>query len=105
MADATPAPTGWASLKSLTPYHWFVFIVCCLAWDMDCMDQQLFVLARRPAMNDLVAKVKPDDPRLPDFTKALKERAANEGKPTPTDEQVVGALRNADIQSAAGWAT
>ena len=52
MADAArpvPARTGWASLKDLTGYQWFVFIVCCLAWDMDCMDQQLFALARRPA--------------------------------------------------------
>lgn len=40
----------------LTGYQWFVFIVCCLAWDMDCMDQQLFVVGRRPAMQELVAK-------------------------------------------------
>ena len=50
-AAAPPLPllaprTGWASLKDLTPYQWFVFIVCCLAWDLDCLDQQLFVLAR-----------------------------------------------------------
>ena len=55
----TPAPlpsthAGWASLRELSGYHWFVFVVCCLAWDMDCMDQQLFNLARRPAMIDLV---------------------------------------------------
>ncbi len=57
---SAPAPvgprTGWASLKDLTPYHWFVFVVCCLAWDLDCMDQQLFVLARDPALSALMHK-------------------------------------------------
>ncbi|MGL6074022.1 MAG: MFS transporter [Fimbriiglobus sp.] len=57
MADNSspaPAPTGWASLKLLTRYQWFVFIVCCLAWDLDCLDQQLFVLARDPAIASLM---------------------------------------------------
>ena len=39
--------TPW--YKTLTRYQWFVFVVCCLAWDLDCLDQQLFVLARDPA--------------------------------------------------------
>src|SRR5688572_12451590 len=99
---SAPAPTGWASLKLLTPYQWFVFIVCCLAWDMDCMDQQLFVLARRPAMESLVPAVKKDDPRFEQFKKDMVEKA--EGKPV-SDEKVLAALRNADIGSAAGWAT
>src|SRR6184192_496901 len=60
-AAATPAvaPTasrGWASLRELTAAHWFVFVVCCLAWDLDCMDQQLFVLARDPALSTLMHK-------------------------------------------------
>lgn len=55
--DASPTPrTGWASLRDLTGYHWFVFIVCCLAWDLDCMDQQLFVLARQPALATVMNK-------------------------------------------------
>ena len=49
-SESSSARTGWGSLRQLTGYQWFVFIVCCLAWDMDCMDQQLFALARRPAM-------------------------------------------------------
>ena len=48
--------SGWSSLLDLTPYHWFVFIICCLAWDLDCMDQQLFVLARVPAVTELYGK-------------------------------------------------
>lgn len=59
MPDAlstAPPRTGWASLKDLNRYQWFVFIVCCLAWDLDCLDQQLFVLARDPAIASLVGK-------------------------------------------------
>ncbi|MDY3563578.1 MFS transporter [Gemmata sp. JC673] len=56
-APAPVAPrTGWASLRDLTGYQWFVFVVCCLAWDLDCMDQQLFVLAREPALSALMHK-------------------------------------------------
>ncbi|AMV28739.1 Putative niacin/nicotinamide transporter NaiP [Gemmata sp. SH-PL17] len=51
-----PPRTGWASLKDLTRYQWFVFVVCCLAWDLDCMDQQLFVLARDPALATVMQK-------------------------------------------------
>ncbi len=87
--------------KTLTGYQWFVFIVCCLAWDMDCMDQQLFNLARRPAMQDLVAKVASTDPRLPDLKKQLETKSTG---PT-SDEAVLAAQQNADIGSAAGWAT
>jgi MFS family permease len=34
--------------------HWFVFIVASLAWLFDCLDQQLFNLARDGAMEDLL---------------------------------------------------
>lgn len=58
--SSVPTPpsgrTGWASLRDLTGYQWFVFVVCCLAWDLDCMDQQLFVLARDPALASLMHK-------------------------------------------------
>ncbi len=54
MSSPPLAPrTGWASLKDLTGYQWFVFAVCCLAWDLDCLDQQLFVLARDTAVKAL----------------------------------------------------
>ena len=103
-APASPIPTrkGWASLKDMTGYQWFVFIVCCLAWDMDCMDQQLFALARRPAMESLVPKVTPADPR---FAEQRADMAAKSGGKPVTDEQVTSSLRNADINTAAGWAT
>ncbi len=54
-ASAAPAArTGWASLRDLTRYHWFVFVVAALGWLADCMDQQLFNLARRDAVIELL---------------------------------------------------
>src|SRR5687767_5447481 len=40
--------------KLLTRYHWFVLIVAALGWLFDCLDQQLFLLARVPAMKALL---------------------------------------------------
>src|SRR5882672_6835134 len=40
--------------KQLNRYHWFVFIVASLAWLFDCLDQQLFLLARNGAMKALL---------------------------------------------------
>jgi len=40
--------------KELTRYHWFVLIVAALGWLFDCLDQQLFTLARPTAMRDLL---------------------------------------------------
>ena len=104
-ASPTPVRTGWASLKDLTGYQWFVFIVCCLAWDMDCMDQQLFVLARRPAMTELVPKVTPEDSRVPAHTQKLTDEYARQGKPAPSGPQVLASLQAADINDAATYAT
>jgi MFS family permease len=39
----------------LSRYHWFVLTVAALGWLFDCLDQQLFVLARPSAMESLVA--------------------------------------------------
>src|SRR5215471_14627656 len=38
----------------MTGYHWFVLLVASLAWLFDCLDQQLFNLARKPAMEYLL---------------------------------------------------
>ncbi len=52
-------PTTTVSLaapwwRHLDKYHWFVFIMASLAWMFDCLDQQLFILARNFAMEDLL---------------------------------------------------
>jgi MFS family permease len=51
-AEALKADTGpW--YKDLSRYHWFVLIVAALGWMFDTMDQQLFTLARKPAIREL----------------------------------------------------
>ena len=44
--------------KLLSRYHWFVLAVCALGWLFDCLDQQLFILARPQAMEDLLGYLK-----------------------------------------------
>lgn len=58
-------PTGDASSggpsrpwhAELNRYHWFVLVVAALGWLFDTMDQQLFTLARVPAMRDLLPQL------------------------------------------------
>ncbi len=45
--------TGQPWYRELNRYHWFVFIVATLGWLFDTMDQQLFNIARTPAMRVL----------------------------------------------------
>lgn len=63
MPDAPPAslspPTPW--WRGLDRQHWFVFAMASLAWMFDCLDQQLFILARNPAIADLMPKDTPAD--------------------------------------------
>lgn len=49
-------PTGKSWWSQLDKYQRLVFIVATLAWLFDCLDQQLFNLARNPAMASLVNK-------------------------------------------------
>jgi len=51
--SADPSDPPWYRL--LTGYHWFVLLVASLGWMFDCLDQQLFILARMPAMKELLA--------------------------------------------------
>jgi MFS family permease len=53
-------PPGVPWYKLLTKYHWFVFVVAALGWLFDCLDQQLFVLARPAAMKELLAGKVPE---------------------------------------------
>jgi MFS family permease len=49
--------------QHLNRYHWFVLVVAALGWLFDCLDQQLFTLARPTAMRDLLG-VPPGDPMI-----------------------------------------
>ncbi len=52
-ATAVTAPDSRPWWQLLTRYHWFVLIVAALGWLFDCLDQQLFNLARTPAITEL----------------------------------------------------
>ncbi len=66
--------------KGLTKYHWFVLVVAALGWLFDTMDQQLFNLARRPAITELITpKVDRDAPEpTPDQAKAAAAELAKD---------------------------
>ena len=79
--STTPSPSAGDELDTrpwyahLTPYHWFVFVVASLGWLFDTMDQQLFNLARKPAVMHLIAQgdpekkaVSPSDPRVQKYS-------------------------------------
>jgi len=75
--------------RQLTRYHWFVLIVAALGWLFDTMDQQLFVLARTPALTDLLSTQLPNP-----ATETDPERKA-----------AVEAARNAEVKSYSDYAT
>jgi MFS family permease len=50
--NSPPSAKRWWS--QLGPYQRLVFTVATLAWLFDCLDQQLFNLARSPAMKSLL---------------------------------------------------
>jgi MFS family permease len=45
----------------LNRYHWFVLVVAALGWLFDCLDQQLFILARPQAMAELLSHISDPD--------------------------------------------
>ena len=59
--DAAAAPAR-AWYRDLTPAQWFVLLVASLGWLFDTMDQQLFNLARRPAITELLRVGAAGDP-------------------------------------------
>ncbi len=48
----TPPSSAW--WRTLQPHHWFVFVAASLAWLFDCLDQQVFNLARDGAVEQLL---------------------------------------------------
>ncbi|HYV26350.1 MAG TPA: MFS transporter, partial [Candidatus Eisenbacteria bacterium] len=50
-SSGLPIVPWWRLLK---PQHWFVFAIAALAWLFDCLDQQLFIIARNPAISALM---------------------------------------------------
>ena len=50
----TAAPPDYAWYRDLNGYQWFVVAVAAVGWMFDTMAQQLFNLARVPALRDLM---------------------------------------------------
>src|SRR6266511_5133450 len=50
VASPAVAQPWW---RELTRHHWFVFAMASMAWMFDCLDQQLFILARDNAVKAL----------------------------------------------------
>jgi MFS family permease len=42
------------SLEPITSYHWLVLIIAACGWLFDCTGQRIFVLAREPALRELL---------------------------------------------------
>src|SRR5258706_11056911 len=59
-SNETDANRPW--WKLLNRYHWFVFAMASAAWLFDCLDQQLFLIARGGAMKALLHAG--EDPKL-----------------------------------------
>ena len=45
--------------RGVTWYHWVVVLVAASGWLFDCMDQRIFVLAREPALQELLVAEDP----------------------------------------------
>jgi MFS family permease len=53
-SEVSAGERKYAWYRELTRYHWFVLSVASMGWMFDTMAQQLFNLARKPALRDLL---------------------------------------------------
>jgi len=61
-AERSPSsPPAQAALEPITAYHWLVVLLAACGWLFDCMGQRLFVLAREPALRELLGVAATDD--------------------------------------------
>jgi MFS family permease len=60
-SSQAPPPSSKPSLfEGVTLYHWLVLILASCGWLFDCMGQRIFVLAREPALRELLGAVASD---------------------------------------------
>jgi MFS family permease len=91
--------------KLLNRYHWFVLIVAALGWLFDCLDQQLFILARPQAMAELLDPQSFKDSTLPPALLAIRDLQPDVS--TPEKKRFWNSTFG-DISTSvfiAGWAT
>ncbi len=58
-STATAIPQG-SRFADVTFYHWLVFTITAAGWLFDCMGQRIFILAREPAMRELLGAAAAD---------------------------------------------
>ena len=81
--DTSPEPSDGSLLNQgpwysgMTRYHWFVLVVAALGWLFDCLDQQLFILARPQAMQDLLQHLKKDPKEFTFWTNTFGDIATS----------------------------
>ena len=51
---AAPTRAAAQEAETITTYHWLVVVIASCGWLFDCMDQRLFILAREPALRELL---------------------------------------------------
>jgi len=63
--------------EGVTLYHWVVVLIASGGWLFDCMDQRFFILARQPALAELLLRADAakagDSQPLPSVTESLKD--------------------------------
>lgn len=74
-SDSTLSTGPW--YRELNSYHWFVLFVAALGWLFDCLDQQLFILARPQAMADLLSHLKSDPAQFKFWTSTFGDIATS----------------------------
>jgi len=67
--SGSPIRSSGRWYRELTRYHWFVLVVAALGWLFDCLDQQLFILARPAAMRELIPAESISDPKALDIAR------------------------------------
>jgi MFS family permease len=91
--------------KLLNRYHWFVLIVAALGWLFDCLDQQLFILARPQAMAELLDPKTFSSSQLPPAILSIRQLQPDVS--TPEKKRFWNSTFG-DISTSvfiAGWAT
>jgi len=57
----TSTSKSQSPFEGVTSYHWLVLILAASGWLFDCMGQRIFVLARQPALKELLGATATDD--------------------------------------------
>src|SRR5512137_2318053 len=55
-----PSTASQPPTERVTIYHWMVLLLAACGWLFDCMGQRIFVLAREPALRELLGATASD---------------------------------------------